>query len=83
MNAVISWLGASSGDPILDWLSQAGGLGVMAFGVIAFMKGWIVSGAASEKALSEVMAQRDKAMELVYKHAEISMRALEVGEWKK
>ena len=63
-------------DPLLQWLSNAGALGVLAAGVIAFLRGWIVTGSAHGRVLKE----RDRAMDLVYKQAEIAQRALEVAE---
>lgn len=79
----------STGVPEVDWLTRIGSLGILAYGVVAFMRGWIVSGAAAKERLSEMKgtcdemrAQRDKALDLVYKHAEISTRALELGEKK-
>lgn len=70
---------AGSGDPLVDWLTKAGPIGILAYVVVAFMKGWIVPGAAARASLEETRAQRDKALELVYKQAEISTRALELS----
>lgn len=67
---------AATSDPLVDWLTQAGGLGVLAFVVVAFMKGWIVRGTEVDK----IRAERDKALELVYKQAEIAHKALSVQE---
>lgn len=67
-----------STDPLLQWLSSAGSLGILAAAVIAFLRGWIVSGAAHNR----VLAERDRAMELVYKQAEIAQKALEAAEKK-
>ena len=67
---------ANGQDPLLQWLSNAGSLGILAAGVLAFLRGWIVSGAAHARVLSE----RDRALELVYKQADVAQRALEVAE---
>jgi hypothetical protein len=75
-------MAAATGDPLLDWLAQAGSVGILSFIVIAFLKGWIVSGSVAKERLRECTEQRDKALELVYKHAEIATRALEVSEKK-
>jgi hypothetical protein len=64
---------ANSQDPLLQWLSNAGSLGILAAGVLAFLRGWVVSGAAHAR----VLAERDRALDLVYKQAEIAERALE------
>jgi len=63
-------------DPLLQWLSSAGSLGILAAAVLAFLRGWIVSGAAHMRVIEE----RNRAMELVYKQADIAQRALENAE---
>lgn len=68
-------------DPV-DWLSRGGAIGILAYGVIAFQRGWIVSGSSTKAALDEMKAQRDKALDLVYEHAQISIAALEVSKSK-
>jgi hypothetical protein len=65
-----------STDPLLQWLSSAGSLGILAAAVLAFVRGWVVSGAAHQRVLSE----RDRALAMVYKQAEIAERALEAAE---
>lgn len=60
-------------EPLLSWLTQGGAVGVLAFGVIAFIKGWIVSGSE----LRRVMDERDRALDLVYRHAGLSTRAID------
>ena len=67
---------ANSQDPLLQWLSNAGSLGILAAGVLAFLRGWIVSGAAHAR----VVAERDSALDLVYKQADVAQRALEAAE---
>ena len=69
-------MGQGAADPLLQWLSNAGALGVLAAGVLAFTRGWIVSGASHAR----VLAERDRAMEMVYKQADIAQRALEAAE---
>lgn len=78
---------AAVNDPAIDWLTRAGSLGILSFAVIAFMRGWICSGASAKERLDdmrsqkeEMKAQRDKALELVYKQADLAQRALEVGD---
>lgn len=66
----------SGSDPLLQWLSNAGSLGILAAAVVAFLRGWIVSGAAHNR----VLAERDRAMDLVYKQADIAERALRASE---
>ena len=69
-------LSAITSDPTYSWLTQGGSIGILAGVVVAFMKGWIVSGGEHRK----TEAQRDRAMEQVYKLAEISQRAVEASE---
>jgi hypothetical protein len=60
-----------------DWtslLSQGGAVGALAFVVIGFMRGWIVTGAAYK----EVCSQRDRAIDQVYRMADTTQRAAEI-----
>ena len=74
----MQWLAVASQDPLLEWLSRAGSIGILAFAVLAFLRGWIVPGAVAEQLRDE----RDRALELVYKQAEVAQRALEAAERK-
>lgn len=70
-------IAASPSDPtttdgILEWLRTGGAIGVLATAVVAFVRGWIVSGTTHR----QVIAERDRALELVYAQAEIAERAL-------
>jgi hypothetical protein len=71
-------LAAQTGDPLLDWLAQAGMGGVLAFVVVGFMRGWIVSGATHKR----VLEREERALDIVYAQAEIAQRALEAAERK-
>lgn len=75
---------ASSGDPLLDWLSNnASAVGMLAFIVVALLRGWLVTKREIDHLASEcekLRLERDKALDLVYKQAEISTRALDVSE---
>lgn len=73
---MIELLAQSSGDPLIDWLSRGGSLGILAVAVIAFLRGWIVPGSVAE----QLRLERDRALELVYKQAEVAQRALEAAE---
>jgi len=68
----------SSTDPLLQWLSNAGALGILAAACVAFLKGWIVPRGTYERALAE----KDRAMELVYKQADVAQKALDHAERK-
>lgn len=65
---------AAANDPLLDWLSRAGSLGILAAAVVSFLRGWIVSG----KAYEEVRLERDRALDLVYKQAGLANRAVDL-----
>lgn len=75
MNTWLTLAAASSGNPLLDWLSQAGALGVLAFVVLAFMRRWIVTGAEAERCKQE----RDRALELLYEMARVSSQSLDLA----
>jgi hypothetical protein len=62
-------------DPLLDWLSRAGAIGVLSAAVIAFLRGWIVPRSTHER----VIAERDRAVALSEKQNEIAWRALEAA----
>ena len=74
----------SSGDPILDWLSNnASAVGMLAFLVVALLRGWLVTKRELDhldEECEKLRQERDKALDLVYKQAEISTRALDVSE---
>jgi hypothetical protein len=63
-------------DPLIDWLSRGGSLGILAAAVIAFLRGWVVPGSVA----NQLRDERDRALELVYKQAEVAQRALEAAE---
>ena len=67
---------ANGQDPLLQWLSNAGSLGILAAGVLAFLRGWIVPGTVA----NQLRLERDRALELVYKQADLTARALEAAE---
>lgn len=67
---------AGNPDPLLQWLSNAGSLGILAAGVLAFLRGWIVPGTVA----NQLRDERDRALELVYKQADVAQRALEAAE---
>ena len=64
--------------PDWQWLSQGGAVGVLAFFVVGFVRGWIVPGSAYK----EVCSQRDRAIDQVYRMADTAQRAVEVAERK-
>lgn len=66
----------TSGDPFLDWLSRAGALGILAAIVVAFLRGWVVTRSEADRLRSD----RDRALDLVYKQAELAQKALETAE---
>ena len=68
-------LAMDSSDPLVDWLSRAGAVGIMAFVLYAFLKGWIVSGREHDRVIQE----RDRALELVYKQAGLAHRTVDAS----
>lgn len=69
---------SDTSGPQWQWLSQGGAIGVLAFVVAGFVRGWIVPGSAYK----EVCEQRDRAIDQVYRMAETAQRAVEVAERK-
>lgn len=69
-------LGEVTSDPVIQWLTQGGSVGILAAAVVSFQRGWIVPGSAYK----QVKEERDKALALVYKQAEIAQRAVEAAE---
>lgn len=69
-------LGEITSDPVIQWLTQGGSVGILAAAVVSFQRGWIVPGSAYR----QVKEERDKALDLVYKQAEIAQRAVEAAE---
>jgi hypothetical protein len=66
-----------TGDPLLDWVvNNATAVGLLAFMVVGFIRGWIVTGRENAR----VIAERDRALEIVYAQAEATSRALDVAE---
>lgn len=68
------WLADVASDPLIDWLTRGGAVGVLAFIVVGFVKGWIVSGRAYDQARQD----RDRALDLVYKQASLANRAVDL-----
>lgn len=82
-------LGEVTNDPVVTWLTQGGSVGILALAVVSFMRGWIVPGSALKQSQEDcresfqrVREERDRALEQVYKLAEISQRAVEAAERK-
>ena len=69
-------LGEVTSDPVIQWLTQGGSVGILAAAVVSFQRGWIVPGSAYK----QVKEERDKALALVYKQAEIAQRAVDAAE---
>lgn len=61
-------------DPLVQWLAGAGVTGVLALIVVAFMRDWIVSGSAYMRVLDE----RNKALDINSKNAEVAQRAVDL-----
>jgi hypothetical protein len=69
-------LAAQSQDPFLDYLkNNASAVGILAFLVVALMRGWLVTGREAD----ELRTERDRALDLVYKQADLTSAALQAG----
>lgn len=77
MIGLIADAAAGGGNPIdlVHWLPTAGASGVLAFLVVALMKGWLVTGAAFDRVLSE----RNRLLELALTSARAADRAVTIA----
>ena len=62
-----------------SWLTEAGAVGVLAYFCFAFMTGRL----RTEKEIDRVIAERDRALNLVYEHAQLTRAAVGVAERSK
>lgn len=60
-------------EPSESWLTEAGAVGVLAYFCWAFMTGRL----RTEKEINRVIGERDKALDLVYKNANIAQSAVQ------
>jgi len=73
---LLQWIAdTTSGEPIIDLLSRAGPVGILAVVVVMFIRGDIVS----RGTLDEMRKQRDQALSLVYDQARLASRAVDVS----
>jgi hypothetical protein len=74
----------TTGDPLLDFLiNNASVVGILAFVLIALIRGWLVTGRelkSKEAECERLAVERDRAIDVIYKQAEGMSRALEVAE---
>lgn len=71
------WI-AQAGNDTLDlaqWIARAGPSAILAFVIVGFLKGWIVTG----RAFDQMRQERDRAVDLVYKQAGIAERAVDIS----
>jgi hypothetical protein len=72
------WDVAPPESPTWTWLTQSGAVGVLATGIIAFARGWVVPGTEYRR----VCQERDAALAHLSKFTDITLRSLEVAERK-
>lgn len=79
MIAILIIIGAmGSSDPTGGLLTELGAVGVLAWVAFAFMSGKL----RTEKEINRVIGERDRALDLVYKQAEVAAAALNAAEKK-
>jgi hypothetical protein len=71
----VSLLFDVTATPEYAWLTQGGAIGVLAAVVVAFMRGWIVTG----RQYQQVRDERDKALAQNAKLNEVAQRTLEAA----
>jgi hypothetical protein len=69
------WIADSTSIDLVDLLGKAGPSVILAFVVVMFLRGDIVS----RKTLDEALKQRDQALTLVYDQARLAHRAVDVS----
>lgn len=60
-------------EPSESWLTELGAVGVLAYFCWAFMTGRL----RTEKEINRVIDERDRALDLVYKNADIAQGAVQ------
>ena len=60
---------------IAQWIARAGPTAILAVVIVGFLKGWIVTGSAHD----QMKQERDRALELVYKQAGLTERAVDIS----
>lgn len=73
---LLVWLGADAPDPLLQWLVSAGGTGVLALAVVAFLRGWVVPGSTHERVLSE----RDRLFSIVTETGQVADKTIDISQ---
>jgi hypothetical protein len=68
-------LSGLTSDPAFSWLTQGGAIGILAAVVIAFMRGWIITGTQAR----QLREERDKALAQTEKLNEVAQRTLEAA----
>ena len=71
-------LAAVTEDPLLQLLASATAPTILAFLVLGFLRGWIVSGSRYDRDVAALRAERDRALDLVYRQAGLANRAVEI-----
>jgi hypothetical protein len=74
---VVLSLAAQASDnpiPLLDWLSRAGVIGILAYFIIAFLRGSI----HSDKDFQRIVADRDRALDIIYRQLDVTRRTVDL-----
>lgn len=66
---------ATTSEPVVDWITRAGPVGVLALVLVLFLRGDIVP----KSTLIEAQRQRDEAIRLVYDQFRIAHRAVDTS----
>jgi hypothetical protein len=67
--------GAGAAAPPSTWLTTGGAVGVLAFFVLAFIKGWIVSKPSHDR----VLAERNRLLELALTSTAAAKAAVDIA----
>lgn len=78
LETTIAAIAATADSPdaaTLHWLSSAGAIGILAFVVLALMRGWLVTGRTFDRVLSE----RNRLLELALTSTRAADRAVTIA----
>lgn len=76
LGQIFDWIAnTTSGEPLIDWITQAGPVGVLAVVVVLFLRGDIVS----KRTLDEALKQRDLFAAIVIDQGRLANRAVDVS----
>lgn len=75
LGAALATTDTSPDAQLVHWISSAGALGILAFVLVALMRGWLVTGRTHERVLTE----RNRLLELALTSTRAAERAVTIA----